>query len=36
MNETAFSFDPDWMGTLTAPFMTTLSSPACASPWPLE
>ena len=22
MNETAFSFDPDWMGTLTAPFMT--------------
>lgn len=22
INETAFSFDPDWMGTLTAPFMT--------------
>ena len=22
MNETACSFDPDWMGTLTAPFMT--------------
>lgn len=22
MSETAFSFDPDWVGTLTAPFMT--------------
>ena len=34
MSHTAFAFDPDWMSTLTAPFMgQTHFSPDCASPW---
>ena len=33
MDGTVFAFDPDWVSTLNAPFMTNAFLAGCASHW---